>query len=138
MQTKCCEKKAISLHDDFVEKNAQTYRVSYRKKKQMNTRFLTVYILSTKSLICLNSMAISIDTPAELTGSEEFITKVFWQDNNTISELNLNDILLPYGRDLLYHHCHTYFKKKATEATTTMTTWAIGIPFNRSISMPFS
>ncbi len=38
------------------------------------------------------------------------ITKNFWRQGKTISELTLNDLFLPGYREWLFHYCEDYFK----------------------------
>ena len=43
-------------------------------------------------------------------GSVRYITKTFWQQNNTIRELSLDDLFLPEYREWLFQYCEDYFK----------------------------
>lgn len=102
--------EAITLHNDFVEKMCEPIEELWAEDADEYMLSYGLHLVYKKPHL-LEFYGHKYRYTGGAHGSEEFISKVFWQDNNTISELNLNDILLPYGRDLLYHHCHTYFKE---------------------------
>jgi hypothetical protein len=43
-------------------------------------------------------------------GSVQYITKTFWQHDDTIRELSLDDLFLPGYREPLFRYCEEYFK----------------------------
>ena len=43
-------------------------------------------------------------------GSVRYITKTFWQQDDTIHELSLDDLFLPGSREWLFRYCEEHFK----------------------------
>lgn len=103
-------KEATALHDDFAIKTSQPVEGLCEEDADERKLFYDLHLVYTSPLF-LEFYGSYYRYTGGAHGSEEFITKVFWQHNDMISELTLDDLLLPHGRDLLYRHCHTYFKE---------------------------
>ena len=43
-------------------------------------------------------------------GSVHYITRTFWQQNETVRELSLDDLFQPGSREWLFRYCEEYFK----------------------------
>jgi hypothetical protein len=102
--------EAIALHDHFVEEMREPIVELYEEDGDERTLFYDLHLVYEKPHL-LEFYGSHYQYTGGAHGMEKFITKVFWQDGEHISALTLDDLLLPHGRDLLYHHCHTYFKE---------------------------
>ncbi len=103
-------KEAIALHDDFVVNMSQPVKELCEEDADERKLFYDLHLVYTSSRL-LEFYGSHYQYTGGAHGSKKFITRVFWQNNDTILLLTIDDILLPHGKDWLFHYCHNYFKE---------------------------
>lgn len=106
---KAVQKEAHELHDLFVqEMSAPLEELWDEDADERKLRYDLGLIYSTSNLMSFYGYQYEYLGGAH--GSVRYITKTFWQQDDTIFELSLNDLFLPKFREWLFQHCENYFK----------------------------
>jgi len=103
------QKEAYELYDIFVqEMSAPQEELWDEDADECTLRYDLSLVCSAPALMSFYGSEYQYRGGAH--GSVRYITKTFWQQDDTIRELSLNDLFLPGYREWLFRHCEDYFK----------------------------
>ena len=103
------QKEAHELHDIFVQEMSTPQEELWEEDADERTlRYDLNLVHSTPALMSFYGS--KYQYCGGVHGSVRYITKTFWQQNNTIRELSLDDLFLPGYREWLFQYCEDYFK----------------------------
>ena len=106
---KAVQKEAYELHDIFVQEMSAPQEELWEEDADERTlRYDLNLVYSTPALMSFYGSKYQYCGGAH--GSVRYITKTFWQQDNTIRELSLDDLFLPDFREWLFQYCEDYFK----------------------------
>ena len=102
-------KEAYELHDLFVQEMSAPQQELWEEDSEERTlRYDLDLVYSTPVLMSFYGSKYEYCGGAH--GSIQYITKTFWQRDDTIWELSLDDLFLPGSREWLFRYCEDYFK----------------------------
>jgi hypothetical protein len=103
------QKEAHELHDTFVQEMSAPQEELWEEDGDKRTlRYDLSLVHSTPDLMSFYGSKYQYRGGAH--GSVRYITKTFWQQNDTIRELSLDDLFLPGYREWLFKYSEDYFK----------------------------
>jgi len=103
------QKEAYESHDTFVQEMSTPQEELWEEDADERTlRYDLSLVHSTPALMSLYGS--KYQYCGGVHGSVRYITKTFWQQDDTIRELSLDDLFLPGYREQLFRHCEDYFK----------------------------
>lgn len=101
--------EAHELHDTFVQEMSAPQDELWKEDGDERTlRYDLSLVHSTPDLMSFYGSKYQYLGGAH--GSVWYITKTFWQQDDTIHELSLDDLFLPGYREWLFQYCEDYFK----------------------------
>jgi hypothetical protein len=102
-------KEAHDLHDAFVQEMSAPQKELWEEDgEERILRYDLELVYSTFSL--MGFYGSKYQYCGGVRGSVKYITKTFWQQDNVIRELSLDDLFLPGYREWLFRYCEDYFK----------------------------
>jgi hypothetical protein len=103
-----CETK--QLHDAFAEDMSPPIEELWEEDGDECTLYYNLHLVHASANL-LEFYGYHSQYTGGAHGSTQYITKVFWQNGNNISEITLNDLFTPSGKNALFEYCHQYFKE---------------------------
>src|ERR1700679_999161 len=101
------QKEAYELHDIFVQEMSTPQEELWEEDADERTlRYDLSLVRSTPALMSFYGS--KYQYCGGVHGSVRYITKTFWQQDDTIRELSLDDLFLPGYREWLFRHCEDY------------------------------
>ncbi len=102
--------EAITLHNDFVEEMREPVVELWEEDIDERMLSYSLHLVYNKPHL-LEFYGHKYRYTGGAHGGVSYITKVFWQNGDDISELALDNLFVPNGRDILYRYCSNYFKE---------------------------
>lgn len=102
--------EAMSLHDTFLKEVITPIHDLGEDDAGCRSMYYTLHLVH-ESPNLLEFYGHKYQYTGGVHGSMQYITKVFWQNGNNISEITLDDLFTPSGKDALFEYCHHYFKE---------------------------
>jgi hypothetical protein len=103
------QKEAHELYDTFVQEMSTPQEELWEEDGDERTlRYDLSLVHSTPDLMSFYGSKYQYRGGAH--SSVRYITKTFWQQNDTVRELSLDDLFLPGYREWLFQYCEDYFK----------------------------
>ena len=103
------QKEVMSCKDTFVQEMSAPQQELWEEDGDDRTlRYDLSLVHSTPALMSFYGSKYVYRGGAH--GSVRYITKTFWQQDDTIRELSLDDLFLPRSREWLSQYCEDYFK----------------------------
>lgn len=103
------QKEAHELYDIFVQEMSAPQEELWEEDADERTlRYDLSLVHSTPTFMSFYGSKYQYRGGAH--GSVQYITKTFWQQDDTIRELSLDDLFLPGSREWLFRYCEDYFK----------------------------
>jgi hypothetical protein len=103
------QKEAYELHDIFVQEMSTPQEELWEEDANERTlRYDLSLVHSTPALVSFYGS--KYQYCGGVHGSVRYITKTFWQQDDTIRALSLDDLFLPGYREWLFQYCEDYFK----------------------------
>jgi hypothetical protein len=102
-------KEAYELHDTFVQEMSTPQEELWEEDGDERTLCYDLSLVhSAPDLMSFYGNKYQYRGGAH--GSVRYLTKTFWQQNDVIRELSLDDLFLPGYREWLFQYCEDYFK----------------------------
>lgn len=101
-------KEAHGVYNIFVQEMSFPQDELWEEEDERILRYDIDLVYSTPALMSFYGSKYVYSGGAH--GSMRYITKTFWQQDNAIRELFLDDLFLPGSREWLFRYCENYFK----------------------------
>ena len=101
-------KEATDLYDIFVQEMRAPQQEVWEDAEEFTFRYDVDLVYSAPFLMSFYGS--KYENCGGVHGSVHYITKTFWQQDETVRELSLDDLFLPGSREWLFQYCEEYFK----------------------------
>jgi hypothetical protein len=102
-------KEAHEMHDNFVQEMSAPQEELWEEEEDERTFSYNLDLVYSTPVL-MSFYGSEYQYCGGVHGSVRYITKTFWQQDDTIRELSLDDLFISGYRDWLFWYCEDYFK----------------------------